>query len=65
VRREICAVVSKGTLIDGEFMSTNPEAAYLMALTEYRENNPNEMSERTYGVCVVDVATSRVILGQV
>jgi len=58
-------VVSKGTLIDGEFMSTNPEAAYLMALTEYCENNTNEMSERTYGVCVVDVATSRIILGQV
>ncbi|KAL5060662.1 hypothetical protein RYX36_032266 [Vicia faba] len=64
VRREICAVVSKGTLTDGEFMATHPEAAYLMALTEYHENHPNEISERTYGVCVVDVATSRVILGQ-
>ncbi|XP_045796894.1 DNA mismatch repair protein MSH6 [Trifolium pratense] len=64
VRREICAVVSKGTITDGEFMSTNPEAAYLMALTEHHENHPNEMSERIYGVCVVDVSTSRVILGQ-
>ncbi|CAK8544398.1 unnamed protein product [Lathyrus sativus] len=64
VRREICAVVSKGTLTDGEFMATHPEAAYLMALTEYHENRPNKTSERTYGVCVVDVATSRVILGQ-
>lgn len=65
MRREICAVVTKGTLTDGEFMSANPEAAYLMALTEHHENHHNEMSERTYGVCVVDVATSRVILGQV
>ncbi|WJX79846.1 DNA mismatch repair protein msh6 [Trifolium repens] len=64
VRREICAVVSKGTITDGEFMSTNPEAAYLLALTEHHENHPNEMSERIYGVCVVDVSTSRVILGQ-
>lgn len=64
VRREICAVVSKGTLTDGEFMSANPEAAYLMALTEHHGNHPNEMSERTYGVCVVDVTTSRVIIGQ-
>lgn len=58
-------MVTKGTLADGELMSANPEAAYLMALTEHQENHPNEMSERTYGVCVVDVATSRVILGQV
>ncbi|MED6139637.1 hypothetical protein PIB30_085699 [Stylosanthes scabra] len=35
-----------------------------MALTEQHENNANEVSERIYGVCIVDVATSRVILGQ-
>ncbi|BAT86257.1 DNA mismatch repair protein [Vigna angularis] len=64
VRREICAVVTKGTLTDGELLSANPEAAYLMALTEHHEKLPNEISERTYGVCIVDVATSRVILGQ-
>ncbi|XP_020234813.1 DNA mismatch repair protein MSH6 [Cajanus cajan] len=64
VRREICAVVTKGTLTDGELLSSNPEAAYLMALTEHHENNPNEISEHIYGVCIVDVATSRVILGQ-
>ncbi|KAL1312736.1 hypothetical protein HN51_039337 [Arachis hypogaea] len=64
VRREICAVVTKGTLTDGELLSANPEAAYLMALTEQHENNANEVSERIYGVCIVDVATSRIILGQ-
>ncbi|KAL2345471.1 hypothetical protein Fmac_006756 [Flemingia macrophylla] len=64
VRREICAVVTKGTLTDGELLSANPEAAYLMALTEHQGNNPNEISEHMYGVCIVDVATSRVILGQ-
>ena len=64
MRREICAVVTKGTLTDGELLSANPEAAYLMSLTEH-ENNANEISERIYGVCIIDVATSRVILGQV
>ncbi|KAK7284586.1 hypothetical protein RJT34_19335 [Clitoria ternatea] len=64
VRREICAVVTKGTLMDGELLSANPEAAYLMALTEHHENHSNEISERIYGVCIVDVTTSRVILGQ-
>ncbi|KAK7259232.1 hypothetical protein RIF29_24833 [Crotalaria pallida] len=64
VRREICAVVTKGTLTDGELLSANPEAAYIMALTEHHENHPNETSGRIYGVCIVDVATSRVILGQ-
>ncbi|ESW35166.1 hypothetical protein PHAVU_001G212500 [Phaseolus vulgaris] len=64
VRREICAVVTKGTLTDGELLSANPEAAYLMALAEHNENLPNEISEHTYGVCIVDIATSRVILGQ-
>lgn len=58
-------MVTKGTLTDGELLSANPEAAYLMALAEHHENLPNEISERTYGVCIVDVATSRVILGQV
>ncbi|TKY61722.1 DNA mismatch repair protein MSH6 [Spatholobus suberectus] len=64
VRREICAVVTKGTLMDGELLSANPEAAYLMALTEHHENHPNEILEHIYGVCIVDVATGRVILGQ-
>lgn len=58
-------MVTKGTLTDGELLSANPEAAYLMALTEHHENHPNEISEHIYGVCIVDVATSRVIIGQV
>lgn len=55
-------MVTKGTLTEGEMMSSNPEASYLMALTErYQENH----LERVFGVCVVDVATSKIILGQV
>ncbi|KAM1058270.1 hypothetical protein EV2_032353 [Malus domestica] len=64
VKREICAVVTKGTLTEGEMLSANPDASYLMAVTENSQNLANENAERVFGVCVVDVATSRVILGQ-
>ncbi|XP_030488613.2 DNA mismatch repair protein MSH6 [Cannabis sativa] len=63
VRREICGVVTKGTLTEGEMLSTNPDASYIMALTE-SQNVGTQNVERNFGVCVVDVATSRVILGQ-
>lgn len=59
VKREICAVVTKGTLTEGEMLSANPDASYLMAVTE-----SCQFEERSFGVCVVDVATSRIILGQ-
>lgn len=59
MKREICAVITKGTLTEGEMLSANPDACYLMAVTE------NQREERTFGVCIVDVATNRVILGQV
>lgn len=58
VKREICAVITKGTLTEGEMLSANPDACFLMAVTE------NQREERTFGVCIVDVATNRVILGQ-
>jgi DNA mismatch repair protein MSH6 len=65
VKREICAVVSKGTLTEGEMLSTNPDASYLMAIAEGCQRLANQNTDRIFGVCVVDVATSRVILGQV
>nr|XP_011465355.1 PREDICTED: DNA mismatch repair protein MSH6 [Fragaria vesca subsp. vesca] len=64
VKREVCAVVTKGTLTEGEMLSANPDASYLMAVTETSQNLVNQNAERVFGVCVVDVATSRVILGQ-
>ncbi|XP_008451484.1 DNA mismatch repair protein MSH6 isoform X2 [Cucumis melo] len=64
VKREICAVVTKGTLTEGEMLSLNPDASYLMAVTEKFHGLENQQAERILGVCVVDVATSRVILGQ-
>ncbi|CAI0425112.1 unnamed protein product [Linum tenue] len=62
VKREVCAVVTRGTLTEGELLSGNPDASYMMALTEICYSNQN--FERVFGVCVVDVATSRIILGQ-
>ncbi|XP_065860345.1 DNA mismatch repair protein MSH6 [Euphorbia lathyris] len=59
VKREICAVVTKGTLTEGELLTANPDASYLMSLTENCQN-----SGRSFGICVVDAATSRIILGQ-
>ena len=65
MNREICAVVTKGTLIEGELLSANPDASYLMAVTESCQSFANQNTERLFGVCVVDVATSKIILGQV
>ncbi|KAL5863022.1 hypothetical protein ACOSQ3_000536 [Xanthoceras sorbifolium] len=65
VKREICAVVTKGTLIEGELLSANPDASYLMAVTESCQSFASQSTEHLFGVCVVDVATSRIILGQV
>ncbi|XP_047334362.1 DNA mismatch repair protein MSH6-like [Impatiens glandulifera] len=63
VKREICAVVSKGTLTEGEILSANPEASYLMAITETCQICLDQ-PERIFGVCAVDVASSKIILGQ-
>ncbi|KAM7277513.1 hypothetical protein ACFE04_019379 [Oxalis oulophora] len=65
VKREICAVVTKGTLTDGELLVSNPNASYLMAITEKSQDLADENAERTFGVCVVDVATNKILLGQV
>lgn len=65
VKREICAVVTKGTLTEGELLSANPDASYLMAVTESNQRPESQNTDRCFGICVVDVATSRIILGQV
>lgn len=65
MKREICAVVTKGTLTEGELLSANPDASYLMAVTESYQTLASQNAERVFGVCMIDVATSRIILGQV
>ncbi|GAB4841767.1 hypothetical protein Ancab_022489 [Ancistrocladus abbreviatus] len=65
VKHEICAVVTKGTLTEGEMVSANPDASYLVSVTESSSISLDQREERSYGVCVVDVATSRIIIGQI
>lgn len=64
MRREICAVVTKGTLTEGETLLTNPDASYLMSITE---NSPEEDSEKEtiIGICLLDVSTGKFVVGQV
>ncbi|RAL49223.1 hypothetical protein DM860_014441 [Cuscuta australis] len=58
VKREVCGIITKGTLTEGEMLIGNPDASYLIAVSESNQQG------RTYGVCLVDIATSKVILGQ-
>ncbi|PIM97702.1 Mismatch repair ATPase MSH6 (MutS family) [Handroanthus impetiginosus] len=64
VKREICAVVTKGTLTEGEMLSTNPDASFLIAVTENCQISANQKGAHVFGICLVDVATSKIILGQ-
>ncbi|KAH9623043.1 hypothetical protein KSS87_003545 [Heliosperma pusillum] len=63
VKREVCAIVSKGTLTEGE-LSKNVDASYIISVAEKGPVSTDNKQELVYGVCVVDVATSRVIVGQ-
>jgi len=65
VKREICSVVTKGTLTEGEMLSANPDASYILSVNEGCSVSSDDRQQRVYGVCVVDVATSRIIIGQV
>jgi DNA mismatch repair protein MSH6 len=66
VRREICAVVTKGTLIEGEHQLANPDPSYLLSVTEsHQQSSKKSQDTCTIGVCIVDVSTSKFIVGQV
>ncbi|KAG9457908.1 hypothetical protein H6P81_002416 [Aristolochia fimbriata] len=64
VRREICAVITKGTLTDGEIVSMNPDASYIISVTEDWQSLEAQNDTTVIGVCVADVSTSRFIIGQ-
>lgn len=65
VKREICAVVTKGTLAEGETLLTTPDASYLISVTEKWQNFDEHNTQGTVlGICVVDVSTSKFMLGQ-
>ncbi|XP_038987619.1 DNA mismatch repair protein MSH6 isoform X2 [Phoenix dactylifera] len=65
VKREICAMVTKGTLTDGESLLANPDTSYLMSITENCQCFENhKKGETIIGLCVVDVSTSKFMIGQ-
>ncbi|KAM0952719.1 putative DNA mismatch repair protein MutS/MSH [Dioscorea sansibarensis] len=65
VKREICAMVTKGTLTEGELLSRDPEASYLMSITENHQMSTGQSKEGTVlGICIVDVSTSKFMVGQ-
>jgi DNA mismatch repair protein MSH6 len=66
VRREICAVVTKGTLTEGEHLLANPDPSYLLSVTESHQQSSKKSEDTcTIGVCIVDVSTNKFIVGQV
>uniref|UniRef100_K3ZQ28 DNA mismatch repair protein n=1 Tax=Setaria italica TaxID=4555 RepID=K3ZQ28_SETIT len=65
VRREICAVVTKGTLTEGEHLLANPDPLYLLSVTESHQQSSKKSEDTcTIGVCIVDVSTNKFIVGQ-
>uniref|UniRef100_A0A0D3H6Q7 DNA mismatch repair protein n=1 Tax=Oryza barthii TaxID=65489 RepID=A0A0D3H6Q7_9ORYZ len=65
VRREICAMVTKGTLTEGESLLANPDPSYLFSVAEsYQCGSEKDQDGHTIGVCIVDVSTSKFIVGQ-
>ncbi|KAL5206458.1 hypothetical protein ABZP36_034667 [Zizania latifolia] len=65
VRREICAMVTKGTLTEGESLMANPDPLYLFSVAEsYQCSSEKNQDDHTIGVCIVDVSTSKFIVGQ-
>lgn len=66
VRREICAVVTKGTLTEGEHLLANPDPSYILSVTESHQQSSKKSEDTcTIGVCIVDVSTNKFIVGQV
>ncbi|KAJ1289623.1 hypothetical protein BS78_02G178900 [Paspalum vaginatum] len=65
VRREVCAVVTKGTLTEGDHLLANPDPSYLLSVTESQQQSSKKRQDTcTIGVCIVDVSTSKFIVGQ-
>lgn len=76
VNRELVAVLTQATLTDAEMLQAHPDAAYLLSITEQQiakaepgqeehgaQQGLNDKSVRI-GICAVDVATARILLGQ-
>ena len=65
MKRDICAVITKGTITDGDMLVSAPDAAYLMTIYEVLNKESLHAASTTIGLCFLDAATSRFIIGQV
>lgn len=63
VKREICGVITKGIITEGEMLTCSPNAAYLMATFEI-SNEESLNGSSIIGLCFLDAATSRFLVGQ-
>ena len=63
--RKVCAVLTKGTLVDAEMLMATPHAAYLMSVSELREEEVAGEERVVVGVCAVDTAAGLFLVGQV
>ena len=76
VNRELVAVLTQATLTDAEMLQAQPDAAYLLSITEQQiaQAEPGQQQDGAQqglngksvriGICAVDVATARILLGQ-
>ena len=79
MKRELVAVLTQATLTDPEMLQAQPDAAYLLSITEQElpaaaqtdtadaQHPPSQgLTAKCVriGVCAVDVATARILLGQ-
>ncbi|KAJ7532277.1 hypothetical protein O6H91_14G080400 [Diphasiastrum complanatum] len=65
VNREICAVITKGTMLDGDMVAANSDAAFLLAITEtFDKVTSTSEGALVLGICAADAATSLFMLGQ-
>lgn len=73
VNRELVAVLTQATLTDPEMLQAQPDAAYLLSITEQELPAAPQTDAASQGltakcvrigVCAVDVATARILLGQ-
>ena len=62
VRREKCALLSAGTIVDQEMLEATPDAAYLLVLTEGEAAEGSD--ELLFGACAVDAASAVVRAAQ-
>jgi DNA mismatch repair ATPase MutS len=59
--REVCAVITRGTMIDGDMTHMNGERMVMLSLVE----NTSESGSSLIGLCVVDASTGCFQLCQV